>query len=80
MADATLTFLLGLYQRARCANAAVPLKDIDLEADTFRIGKRSTKSLTKGDKPFTQPIDARLLPTMKEIVKSRRAIGHKTLW
>lgn len=67
------TFLLGLYQAARLRQCAVPLSDIDLK------GKRITYRRTKGDKPFTQPIDARCIDPLTALIAERKSGGHTTL-
>jgi integrase len=37
------------------------------------------RPLTKGNKPFSHPIDPRAVPLLKEIVAARRAEGSKSL-
>ena len=65
------TFVLGIYQAARLRQCAVPIADIDLDR------QRITYRTTKGDKPFTQPIDPRAIPEIRAIIAARA--GHKTL-
>jgi integrase len=70
-----VTYLLGRYQAARIGSCAVPLWCIDLELKTI------TYPQPKGGKEraYTQPIDARLLPELREIVVHRKKLGAKTL-
>jgi len=75
-----VTFLLGLFQACRMRQCEIPLDDIDLEAGRITYWRSiSGRPLVKGDKPFTQPIDPRLLPELREIVAERRAAGHRSL-
>lgn len=75
-----VTFLLGLYQACRMRQCEIPLDDIDLENGRITYWRTiSNRPLVKGDKPFTQPIDPRLLPELREIVAARRADGHRSL-
>ena len=67
-----VTFLLGRYQVARLGSSALPLTSIDLAAHWPR-------EVMKNAKPLTQPIDARLLPELAELVEHRRAGGYATL-
>lgn len=67
------TFWLGLYQSARLRQCAVPIADIDFRR--LRIIYRKTK----GDKPFTQPLDKRIVVPLEAIVRARTAEGHQLL-
>ena len=68
-----VTFWLGLYQAARLRQCDVPLDDIDL------MRRRITYRKTKGDKPFTQPLDEGIIAPLTEIIAARRNAGAKTL-
>lgn len=68
-----VTFLLGLYQAARLRQCAVPLDDVDLDR------KRITYRKTKGNKPFTQPLDARAVEPLRKLIAIREAAGEKML-
>ena len=68
-----ITFLLGLYQAARLRQCAVPICDIDLERGFITYRK------TKGGKPFTQPLDSRLIPVLRIEVEQRRNAGESAL-
>jgi hypothetical protein len=70
-----VTYLLGRYQAARLMSARVPLDCIDLE----RARLRYPAEIVKGGKAYSQPIDERLLPELREIVARRRAAGEATL-
>jgi hypothetical protein len=75
-----VTFLLGLYQAARLRQCEIPLADIDLERKRITYWKRlDGKPLVKGDKPFTQPLDERLVQPLAKIVAERRNGGHAAL-
>ena len=75
-----VTFLLGLYQAARLRQCMVPIADIDLKNKRITYWKTvDGRPLTKGNKPFTQPIDDRLLPKLREIIAARKAGGHRSL-
>jgi len=68
-----VTFWLGLYQAARLRQCEVPLDDIDL------VRRRITYRKTKGDKPFTQPLDEGIIAPLAKIISDRRKAGAKTL-
>jgi hypothetical protein len=70
-----VTYLLGRYQAARLMSARVPLDCVDLEARRIHY----PGGIVKGGKAYTQPIDERLLPDLREIVARRRAAGEATL-
>lgn len=70
-----VTYLLGRYQAARLMSARVPLDCIDLEAARIHY----PAAIVKGGKAYSQPIDGRLLPDLREIVARRRAAGETTL-
>lgn len=75
-----VTFLLGLFQACRMRQCEIPLADIDLARGWITYWRTiDGRPLVKGDKPFTQPIDPRLLPELREIVAARRAGGHRSL-
>lgn len=74
------TFILGLYQAARLRQCEVPLSDIDLERRRIVYWKTlEGRPLTKGNKPFAQPIAASALPLLRDLIDRRKAGGHKTL-
>lgn len=60
------TFLLGLYQASRLRQCCVPMADIDIDA------KRIYYRRTKGDKPFSQPLDVRGIPKLAALIEERR--------
>jgi integrase len=70
-----VTYLLGRYQAARLGSCAVPLKCIDLKAQSI------TYPNPKGGRgrAYTQPIDSRLLAPLREIIEHRKAQGKVTL-
>jgi integrase len=69
------TYLLGRYQAARLRSCSLPLSCIDLERGT--IFYPSPKGGER--RAFSQPIDKRLLPALREIVEHRKAEGKQTL-
>ena len=68
-----VTLILGFHQAARLRQCAVLISDIDFPR--LRITYRKTK----GDKPFTQPLDRRAVPVLSEIVANRQKQGFRTL-
>ncbi len=76
------TFLLGYYQAARLRQCEVPLKDIDLTGKKPRITYWRTlggRALTKGDKPFSQPLAKSAVQQLRELVEKRKAGGFADL-
>lgn len=74
------SFILGFYQAARLRQCAVPLKDIDLERRRITYWRTlDNKPLTKGNKPFTQPIAGAALPMLRELAARRADGGHRAL-
>ena len=74
------TFILGYYQAARLRQCEVPLRDIDLKTRRISYGKSlSGRPLTKGDKPFAQPIAKSALPLLSALIERRRAAGFGSL-
>lgn len=69
------SFLLGRYQAARLQQARVPLSAIDLAGGLIHW----PASIMKHGRAFTQPIDKRLLPELREIVRLRREAGKTAL-
>jgi len=67
------TLILGFYQAARLRQCAVPLSDLDLRNGYI------TYRRTKGDKPFTQPLDRHAIPYLQRIATARERDGKKTL-
>ena len=68
-----VTFWLGLYQAARLRQCAVPLTDINIAR------RRITYRITKGDKPFTQPLDEGIIAPLSKIIEARRKAGATLL-
>jgi hypothetical protein len=75
-----VTFLLGFYQAARLRQCEVPLKDINLKARRISYWKSITgRPLTKGDKPFAQPIARAAIPRLTVLMERRAAAGFRSL-
>jgi hypothetical protein len=72
-----VTFLLGRYQAARLRQCDVPLEGIRLDQATPTIYYPTPKGGT--ERAFSQPIDTRLLPELRELVAHRQAAGYTTL-
>lgn len=70
-----VTFLLGLYQACRLRQCAVPIVGIDLESRVIHY----PENLMKGGRPHSQPLDWRLVPLLKSIMRSRIESGIQTL-
>ncbi len=68
-------YLIGRYQSARIMQARVPLSCIDLDGKIIHW----PDSVVKGEKGYSQPIDKRLLPELREIVRLRREVGEATI-
>jgi integrase len=74
------SFILGYYQAARLRQCEVPLQDIDLARRRITYWKSITgRPLTKGDKPFTQPLATAALPMLEALMARRRAAGALAL-
>jgi len=69
------SFLLGRFQAARLRQCAVPLHCIDLDRKVVTY----PDEIVKGRKGFTQALDDRVLPALREIIEHRRAIGSTVL-
>jgi hypothetical protein len=68
-----VTYLLGRYQAARISSCALPLHCVDLKHRRINY----PAEIVKGGRAYSQPIDKRLLPELREIVTHRK--GHATL-
>lgn len=74
------TFILGFYQAARLRQCEVPLSDIQLPRMRITYWRSLTgRTLTKGDKPFTQPIATAALPMLEALIQRRRQGGFASL-
>jgi integrase len=74
------SFILGFYQAARLRQCEVPLRDINLSTNRITYWRSlSGRPLTKGDKPFTQPISQAALPLLRDLIDRRKAAGKKDL-
>lgn len=74
------TFILGFYQAARMRQAEVPLRDIDLKRMRISYWRSlSGRPLTKGNKPFAQPIAKAAVPLLRDLMERRRAGGFQSL-
>ncbi|MEA3212272.1 MAG: hypothetical protein QOE70_5329 [Chthoniobacter sp.] len=74
------SFILGYYQAARLRQCEVPLRDIDLKRRRITYWRSlSGRPLTKGDKPFTQPLAKAAIPALTDLIARRRAAGHLSL-
>jgi len=74
------SLILGFYQAARLRQCEVPLKDIHLARLRITYWRSlAGRALTKGDKPFTQPIDPAALPLLEALIERRIKAGHKDL-
>jgi hypothetical protein len=69
------TFLLGRYQAVRLMQARVPLACIDLAGGNITY----PPNIVKGGKGYSQRLDPKLIPALKEIVEYRRGIGATVL-
>lgn len=70
-----VTYLLGLYQAARLMQARVPLSCIDLDEKSIHW----PANVVKGGKGYSQPVDKRLLPELRKIVRLRKEAGEAML-
>jgi hypothetical protein len=68
-------FILGRYQASRIGQCALPLDCIDFDAARIHWPAH----VVKGAKSFSQQIDHRLLPELRELVASRRTEGKLEL-
>lgn len=74
------SFILGYYQAARLRQCEVPLTDIDLERRRIFYWRSITgRPLTKGDKPFAQPIATAAVPLLRKLIAKREAEGAGAL-
>jgi hypothetical protein len=74
-----ITYLLGRYQAARIMQARVPLSCIDLGGKSIHWPASVVKGGQRSGKGYSQHIDKRLLPELREIVRLRREAGEATL-
>ena len=70
-----VTFLLGLFQAARLRQGMVPLECIDFSRQVITY----PANIVKGGRPHSQPIDPRVLETLRAIVVMRQSQGAATL-
>jgi integrase len=74
------SFILGYYQAARLRQCEVPLKDIDLQRRRITYWRTlKGRPLTKGNKPFSQPIAKAAIPLLRALIERRRKAGHADL-
>jgi hypothetical protein len=69
------SFLLGRYQAARLRQARVPLGCVDLAGGNITY----PDNIVKGEKGYSQRLDPRVIPALKEIVAYRRKQGATVL-
>lgn len=61
-----VAFYFGLYQAARLRQSQLPLQAIHLEAGVISY----PDNLVKGGEGFTQPIDSRFLPRLRQLMEA----------